>query len=97
MKKKIKMSKFIDTLNLKVLYLVNNYVLMTDTSDILRPGLQMSGFFEHFASNRVQLFGMSEMTYIANMEKNRQVEVFEKYFSYPMPCVLISRDLQPPK
>ena len=97
MKKKIKMSKFIDTLNLKVLYLGKNDVLMTDTSDILRPGLQMSGFFEHFASNRVQLFGMSEMTYIANMEKNRQVEVFEKYFSYPMPCVLISRDLQPPK
>ena len=97
MKKKIKMSKFIDTLNLKVLYLGKNDVLMTDTSDILRPGLQMSGVFEHFASNRVQLFGMSEMTYIANMEKNRQVEVFEKYFSYPMPCVLISRDLQPPK
>ena len=42
MKKKIKMSKFIDTLNLKVLYLGKNDVLMTDTSDILRPGLQMS-------------------------------------------------------
>ena len=42
MKKKIKMSKFIDTLNLKVLYLGKNDVLMTDTSDILRPGLEQS-------------------------------------------------------
>ena len=61
MKKKIKLNKFIETLNLKVLFLGENDILSTDTSDILRPGLQMSGFFEHFASNRVQLFGMAEM------------------------------------
>ncbi len=97
MKKKIKLNKFIETLNLKVLFLGENDILSTDTSDILRPGLQMSGFFEHFASNRVQLFGMAEMTYIANMSEARQKEIFEKYFSYPVPCVLISRDLQPPK
>lgn len=96
MKKKIKLNKFIDTLKLKVLYLGDNDILHTDTSDILRPGLQMTGFFEHFAYNRVQLFGMSEMTYIANMSEKRREEIFERYFSYNLPCVLISRDLEPP-
>ncbi len=96
MKKKIKMNKFIDTLKLKVLFRGDTEILSTDTSDILRPGLQMSGFFEHFASNRVQLFGMSEMTYIEQMSADRRVEIFDKYFSYNIPCVLISRDLQPP-
>lgn len=97
MKKKIKMNKFIETLKLKVLFRGDTDILTTDTSDVVRPGLQMTGFFEHFSHSSVQLFGMSEMTYIDQISHERRLEIFEKYFSYPLPCVLISRDIQPPE
>ncbi len=67
-----------------------------DTSDLNRPGLQMSGFFEYFASNRVQLFGMAEMTYVTGMDPDVRKERLERYFSADLPCVLIARNLTPP-
>ena len=34
------------------------------TSDINRPGLQLAGFFDYFASERIQVLGKTEMTYL---------------------------------
>lgn len=97
MKRTIKISKFMDALGLTPLYIGERDTMDIDTSDLNRPGLQMSGFFEYFAVNRIQLFGMAEMTYIQDLPPALRVERLDKYFSHPIPCVLISRNLTPPK
>ena len=37
---------------------------MIECSDVNRPALQLSGYFEHFEQSRVQLIGNVEYTYI---------------------------------
>ena len=67
MKRSIRLSKFISELELTSLYKGEKTCFTVDTSELNRPGLQLSGFFEHFSSERIQLFGMGEMTYLLSL------------------------------
>ena len=37
-------------------------------SDVNRPALQLSGFFEHFEQSRVQIIGNVEYTYLQHLD-----------------------------
>lgn len=37
------------------------------TSDVNRPGLQLSGYMEYFGTDRIQIIGKVEMTYLASL------------------------------
>ena len=97
MKRSIKINKFVEDLGLTPLYVGEKETMDIDTSDLNRPGLQISGFFEYFAVNRIQLFGMAEMTYMQNLSAEVRRERLEAYFSHPIPCILIARNLTPPE
>lgn len=66
------------------------------TPDLNRPGMQFCGFYEFFAFERPQLIGKAEMAYLDNQSPDKRREILEKYFSYPVPCVIICRSLVPP-
>lgn len=34
------------------------------TSDLSRPGLEIAGFFDYYPADRVQLLGMTEMSFL---------------------------------
>lgn len=97
MKKEVKVQDFANALNLNVLYMGARDTIPLDISDVNRPGLQISGFFEYFADNRVQLLGMSEITYLQTVSAQTRFNVLNKFFSYPIPCVIIARNLIPPE
>ena len=96
MKRIIKIKDLAEKIKLNILYMGSRDSMEIDTSDLNRPGLQMSGFFEYFAVNRVQLFGMVEMTYLQTLTPKVRKNILEQFFSYPIPCVLIGRNLTPP-
>ena len=97
MKRTITVDEMAQSLNLTVLHAGERNTIDIDSSDLNRPGLQMSGFFEYFAVNRVQLFGMVEITYLQSLNHEQRLTVLDKYFSFPIPCVLIGRNLIPPE
>ncbi|MCG2660285.1 MAG: HPr(Ser) kinase/phosphatase, partial [Kiritimatiellae bacterium] len=39
---------------------------------IHRPGLALTGFFQHFAHRRVQVIGMAEHDYLASLSRARR-------------------------
>ncbi len=96
MKTKLKLDDIARDLNLSIIYKGDVDIIEINTSDLNRPGLQMAGFFEYFAVNRIQLFGMVEMTYLQNLDPELKRERLDKYFASRMPCVLIGRNLTPP-
>ena len=67
---------------------------MTDikitTSNINRPALQMAGYFDHFASDRVQIIGYVEYTYLKHLTREQKLPVYEKFLSSEIPCVIFS-------
>jgi len=62
---------------------------------INRPALQLTGFFDFFDADRLQILGMVEHTYLTRMGEKYRDETFKKLFSYKIPCLVLCRDLEP--
>ncbi len=65
------------------------------TSEINRPALQLTGFFEHFYSERVQIIGYVEYTYLAHLSKEEKIPIYEKFLSYHVPCIIYTTMIEP--
>lgn len=60
---------------------------------ISRPALQLTGFFDYFEYNRVQVIGRDEQEYMSQLPLNVLRARFERIASYKVPCVIISRNM----
>lgn len=63
--------------------------------DINRPALQLSGYFDHFDSVRVQIIGVVEDAYLATLTEERKKEVYTQLLSYGIPCLIYTTSIQP--
>lgn len=63
--------------------------------EINRPSLGLVGYFEHFPSERVQIIGYVEYTFIEQMDRNKKLEVYETLMSKKSPCIIFCRGLEP--
>ena len=63
--------------------------------DVNRPALQLSGFFEHFEPQRIQVIGLVEHTYLSGLSPEERVVAFDRLFSYRPPALIIARGLEP--
>ena len=73
---KISLEKFTRALNLEVLESCGKDFVEIETSEITRPGLQLAGFFDYFAFNRVQVFGKVEAAYVDLMSPGERLRAF---------------------
>lgn len=97
MRRGIKVQTMVDELGLTVLHMSEKETMQIESSDLNRPGLQLSGYYEYFTAGCVQLLGMAEMTYLYNLPENIRRERLAMYFNLPIPVVLIARNLTPPE
>ena len=65
------------------------------TSDVNRPGLQLSGYMEYFGTDRIQIIGKVEMTYLASLSPQERKKRLDDYFRTGFPCLVIARDQEP--
>lgn len=54
-------------------------------SKISRPGLPLSGYFEEFSHESIQVFGRGEQQYLKKLESEDNLDSLERLFSYPIP------------
>ena len=93
----IEAKEFAEQLELTVVSPSSRSQLDIRAADINRPGMQFTGFYEYFAYERPQVIGKVEMTYLDNMRPEQRRAMCEQYFSYPLPCVICCRGMEPPK
>jgi len=58
---------------------------------INRPGLALSGYFERFSYDRVQILGDPEVGYIQSSSKDDVYEKMKRMFTYNIPCLFFSK------
>jgi HPr kinase/phosphorylase len=63
--------------------------------DINRPGLALTGFYESFAYQRVQVFGRGEAAYLQKLHSENNITTLKALFQYPIPCCVFSHGLEP--
>jgi HPr kinase/phosphorylase len=84
-----------DALDLRCITGRPGLVRAIEIPDINRPGLALSGFFDNFAFQRIQLFGRGEYAYLVKLFEEGSFGTVERFFEKQMPCVVFSHSLQP--
>ena len=89
--------EFVKALNLSVISPSGREGFNLSSAELNRPGLQFSGYFENFAHERPQVIGKAEMSYLDEMDDAVRLERLSRFFTYPIPCIIISRGMRPPE
>ncbi len=63
--------------------------------DVNRPALQLTGFYDHFDNERVQMLGNVEMAYLSGLSRERRLAMYDKLISSKIPCVVFCRNQIP--
>jgi HPr kinase/phosphorylase len=67
------------------------------SSRIQKPGLALTGFTEHLHSERVQVFGNTEVSFLLTLPLENQREVLKKLLSTEdLACIVVTKNIQPP-
>lgn len=92
----VKLSQIVERFDLKNLTPDVDYTKTgVSVPDVNRPALQLTGFFEHFASERVQIIGYVEYTYLLHLSREKKMEAFERFVASKIPCVIFSTKTEP--
>ena len=65
------------------------------SSNISRPGLPLSGFFEQFSHDSIQLFGRGEQRYLEKLERDGNSDSLKQLFAYPIPTCIFCNGGEP--
>ena len=92
----IKLTKVVERFELEVLNAGKNYDhCLVRADDINRPALQILGFFDYFAPDRIQVIGKVEWTYLNNQSPEERQKCFDAFFKFPIPALILTRSLTP--
>jgi len=84
-----------NSLNLKCIGGRRGLVKEISTPNINRPGLALSGFFDNFAHDRLQIFGRGETAYLKKLEEDNSNDTIQQMFNFTIPCCIFTHTLTP--
>jgi HPr kinase/phosphorylase len=63
---------------------------------IQKPGLALAGYTEYLHKERLQVFGNTEMSYLATLPRERAVTVLREFFAQDVACLVVTKGLEVP-
>ncbi|WP_087972588.1 HPr(Ser) kinase/phosphatase [Oceanobacillus rekensis] len=67
------------------------------TSDISRPGIEMTGYFQYYPKERLQLIGRTEMTYFLDLSDEQKRDRARNLCTDVTPGIVVSRGMDIPE
>ena len=93
-KDRVSILQLIRDLNLRVEYMPEDSDFFVESEDVNRTGLPLAGYFEYFPYERIQIIGKTEFTYFENIDKDERRKRLDKFFSYEIPVLIVTRGLE---
>src|SRR5699024_10889601 len=66
------------------------------STEIYRPGVELTGYFAFYPSWRVQLMGQTELSFIERMTPEERLVIMRRLCQKETPCFIISRNMEAP-
>src|SRR3954462_13442933 len=63
------------------------------SSRIQKPGLALAGFTEHIHKDRLQVFGNTEISYLATLKHDEVLKRVRSLFQLPLACLAVTKNL----
>ena len=91
----VSLTSIVEEFGLQVVYAATDYnSIRLTVEDVARPGMQLSGYFDHFEPSRLQILGNVEVSYLNKLSPNERRVIFDRLFSYKFPALLVARNLE---
>lgn len=91
---KVEFSKIVEEFSLESIFMPENPEQIFITSiDVNRPGLQLGGFFDYFDNERIQIIGLTEVSFLKRFVEEKRRTAIDKLFARKPPAVVICRGL----
>ncbi|MBE6639964.1 MAG: HPr(Ser) kinase/phosphatase [Ruminococcaceae bacterium] len=91
---KVSLDHIISEFSLEEIYLPREAKdIFVECNAVNRPGLQITGYFDHFEEERVQIIGHVEHDYLGNMSKEERATRLNEFFAHKPVAVVVSTDL----
>lgn len=94
---KLAVKNVIDVFGLELISEKANIERPITVSDLYRPGLEISGYFEHYPSERIQILGRTELTFLNRLSEEDRNSRMAELCRSNTPCIIITRDLPVPE
>lgn len=82
-----------DILGLEALDPLPDTPVVLSTQDVYRPGMALMGYTENFLSDRIQILGESEMSYLDSLDSTEQVRSVNRVLDLRPPTLVVTRSL----
>lgn len=93
---KVSIGQLVEKMDLKNLTKDVSYdQIYINQSDINRPALQLTGYYDHFDNERIQIIGFVEYTYLEKRSKDEKRKIYQLLLKHKIPCLIFSRGLEP--
>ena len=92
----VTVQELVDKVRLKVLQGEDYLGRTITTSDISRPALEFAGYFKHYPAMRIQLLGITEISFSKDLTHDQMVEYMTRLCTPQPPCFVISTNLPIP-
>ncbi len=63
--------------------------------EVNRPALQLTGFYDQFDNDRIQIIGNVEFAYLKSLSQDIRFERYMQLLSSNIPCLVFCRNLEP--
>ncbi len=65
------------------------------TTDVNRPAMQLTGFYNYFDPHRIQMIGRVESTYLDTLSPEQRLQTFEQFMQYDIGALVICHGVRP--
>ncbi len=91
----VALSKLVEEMNLTIIHKATDYgEKLITTADVNRPGLQLTGFYDYFDPERIQVIGKVEDTYLHSLTNEQRSACFEQLLSRKISCIIFCRGIE---
>ena len=66
------------------------------SADISRPGIEMTGYFDYYKEERIQIIGKTEMGYFLNLSEEEQLDRAKRLCTDVTPAIIITNWMDVP-
>ena len=92
----VKLKTLIEEHKLQPLHTSKDYeTALIKTTDVNRPAMQLTGFYNYFDPHRIQIIGRVESTYLDTLSPEQRRQTFEQFMQYDIGALVICHGAQP--
>lgn len=91
------LSDLVNDLRLEIVVGENELDRYITTSDVSRPGLELTGYFSYYPSDRLQMLGTKEISFCRKMGHDERLIIMKRLCQPEVPAFVITRNLEVPE